>query len=441
METRFFENPSQFRVWLKASHSTSTEIGVVLHKKNAKRDETRATGRAPFPGVDSTETGLRKYLVLLVAGLLLATACGVTPAAVKVSNTQVPKLSGQASASFGMVEIDQSAHRLYATDRTDSGIDVFDTTSAPARYLTTVALPATPNGLAIAPDLSRVFAGMSDGSVAIIDTGASSPTVDTAVKLVPTTGRSVDLIDYSPALHEVFASNGIEGTIAAVDAATGQVKAHFQVGYALEQPRFNSGDGMLYVTSSDADSIFRIDPTTGAIKGRIRLGGCLPHGMAIDPKSNQAVIACASDVRRWNLRTITDATIFSSAGGGGDIVTYDAATSRFLVGMPQKIATSGVAVFGGSPIAYITTVRTGGGGSSAAYDDTNNAVYTPEIRPGKAGLESFAVPSTELDFAISLQSMSLVGVLVVVVVLVMFFIGKGGDPINRPVPVTRRRRA
>jgi uncharacterized protein YdeI (YjbR/CyaY-like superfamily) len=35
METRFFETPAEFRAWLAANHGTTTEIGVVFHKKGS----------------------------------------------------------------------------------------------------------------------------------------------------------------------------------------------------------------------------------------------------------------------------------------------------------------------------------------------------------------------------------------------------------------------
>src|ERR1700693_281527 len=33
METRYFKTPAEFRAWLAKHHATSTELGVVLHRK------------------------------------------------------------------------------------------------------------------------------------------------------------------------------------------------------------------------------------------------------------------------------------------------------------------------------------------------------------------------------------------------------------------------
>ncbi len=94
----------------------------------------------------------------------------------------------------------------------------------------------------------------------MVDTDPASPTADKVVKVVPTGGKSADLIDYSPAMHMLFASNGDGGSITSIDATTGVVKSHFAIGHPLEQPRFNPADGMLYVTSPDADAVFMVDP-------------------------------------------------------------------------------------------------------------------------------------------------------------------------------------
>ena len=338
-----------------------------------------------------------------------------------------------APASFDVVEMDQAAQRLYAADRTDHGIDIFDTSVAPARYLKTITLHASPNGLAVAPDLQRVFAGMSNGALAIVDTNPASRTADTVVKEVPTGGKSVDLIDYSSALHIVFASNGEAGSIAGVDATTGAVKKHFAIGHPLEQPRFNPADGMLYVTSPDADALFKVDPGTAVIKSTIKLDKCVPYGLAINPKLDQALIACRKFVIRQSLRNTADTEAFGQVTGG-DTVTYDAVADRFLVAAPAPAATSAVGLFGGSPIAYLASVTTGAGGNSAAYDNVNHLVYTPDTRSGRAGLAGFEPPHGGVDVASQLPSIGILAIVLAVVTLLLVWVARWADPVHRPAP-------
>jgi DNA-binding beta-propeller fold protein YncE len=367
--------------------------------------------------------------------VLLLSACAMGDNPVQVTSTTVP-VSQFKTGDFDVVEIDQAGHRLYAADRTAQGIDVFDTTAAPAMYLETIALPAAPNGLAIAPSLGRLYVGTSAGSVLFIDLNSTSATFNKVVSEVATGGKSADLLDYAALPQVVYASNGIEGTIAGIDAKTGEVKSHFNVGFALEQPRFNPADGMLYVTSPDADGLFQIDPKDGKIKSKVPLGGCLPRGMAINGRS-QVLIACHNAVITWDLRSATSQKFTQVVSG--DVVTYDARTDHFFVASPQKTGPSAVGIFGGNPINYIASVSTAGAGKSTAYDETNDVLYTPDVRPGFVGLASFHPPASAAFIYPSVASISIFAAIVVVILLLFVLVGKGADPILRVEPEPRRR--
>lgn len=385
---------------------------------------------------------MRKGLAsLIVAAACLLSACGLGSSAAgpTITGTRVPSLK-TGTASFDVVEIDQSAHRLYATDRSDQGVDVFDVSSSTARYLKTIAIHDDPNGLAIASDLGLVFVGTGLGLVDVIDVNQGSPTADTVTKQIATGSNSVDLIDYSPQRHEVFASNGVHGTITTVDVTTGKVTGVLKVGYALEQPRFNPTDGSLYVTSPDVGSLFQLDLATGSVKNKIGLGNCVPTGLAINPKSDQALVACDTSVVWVNLRNPSDIQTFLDVSGA-DVVSYDAAVDRFLVAAPAAKPHSMVGFFGGSPIAFIGSVDTDAGGHSAAFDETHRLVYTPEVRPGRAGVDSFAMPSGEASLSASWTDLVVFGGLILAIAVVMVMIGRQADPIRRPDPEPRRHRA
>ncbi|GEM_PF-2268259 len=371
----------------------------------------------------------RKFalLFLLVASLVLGAACNTSP--IRITNTPIAALNGQ-PGSFDAMEIDQAHHRLYAADRTDHGIDVFDVSTPQATYLYTIKLPANPNGLAIAPDLGRLFAGTVTGSVVIVDINLAANATAAVIKEVPTGGKEVDLLDYAPSLHTVFASNGVYGTIASVDATTGAVKGLFKIGFALEQPRFNPADGMLYVTSPDAGALFQVDPASGAIKDKVSLGGCLGKGLAIDPQTDEALIACKESTVTWDLRNKT-AGNFNQVYGG-DIVTYDAKVDRFFVAVPGRPGAGEVGIFGGHPIDYIATVSTQGTGNSAAYDETNDVVYTLDTRAKFAGLTSFRRPADDQLPASFVASLGLLGAVVVVAIVLIWVVARLGGP--RPQP-------
>jgi DNA-binding beta-propeller fold protein YncE len=378
---------------------------------------------------------LRK-LVLVVVFVLVSACTGIQTSSVRIINTPLDPLSTSAG-NLDDILIDQANHRLYAADR-GRGIDVFDISTPTATFVQSITLPASPNGLAIAPDLGRLYAGTADGAVQVLGINPTSPTAGKVIAQVPTGAKEVDLLDYSASRHELYASNGPEGTLAIIDTNKNAISGNVKVGYALEQPRFNPADGMLYITSPDADALFKIDPAAAAIKSKNTLGACQPVGLAINPRANQALIACASWTLGWDLRTGTAQT-FNQASRG-DVVRYDSATDRFLVATPGTINTSTVAIFGGSPIAYISSVTTGAGGKAADYDETNQLVYTTDLRPSQVGVAAFQIPDGTPALS-SLLSLAPLAALLPLIVLVLFIVGRQADPIRRPEPLLTREEA
>lgn len=380
--------------------------------------------------------GIKKTWLALLAGALFTAACtGVDVAGPRITNTPITPATSS-TGNFDAVEIDQANHRIYVADR-DHGVDVFDTTGH-AKFLTTITLPSSPSGLAIAPDLGRLYAGTANAMVEVLDINPTSPTTGKVVAEVNTGGKEVDLLDYSASRHELYASNGADGTIAIINTTTNTVVKQIKVGNPLEQPRFNSADGMLYVTAPDPDTLFQIDPSTGAIKNKTTLGNCKPVGLAINPRTDQGLIACDNWTISWDFRTST-ATTFNQASHG-DVVSYDAKADRYLVSTPGPITSSAVAIFGGNPIAYVSSVFTGAGGKAAVYDDTNNLVYTTDLRPNRVGLVSFAIPDATPTLS-SLLTLAPLVALLPLIVLVLIIVGRQADPIRRPEPLLTRAQA
>lgn len=385
---------------------------------------TRATKQKSKPTLAS-------LLVLIGGGALCLSACGGPD--VQITSTPIPTITGT-TGSFDDVEIDQAGHRLFIADRTDQGVDVFDISSVRPRYVQTIPMPANPNGLAIAPDLARLFVATGAGSVAVVDINVSSARLNDVISEVKTGGTEADLLEYAAARQRLYASNGPDGTITSIDPATGEIKAHFNIGHTLEQPRFNPTDGMLYVTSPDADALFRIDPGNGSVTN-IPLGGCQPTGLAINPTSNTALVACQTFAMSWNLSTGKLDTFGQVAGG--DIVSYDATVDRFFVASPQANGTSVIAILGENPIAFITSVVTGARGKSAAYDETNQVVYSTDGRANKAGITSFHLPAVPPAWLGFLMTVGPFAVGLAVLALLIFLVARSADPARRESPAPK----
>ena len=373
-------------------------------------------------------------LVLLAAAAALISACG--DSSVRLTNTAVPAATGK-GASIDVVDIDQRAHLLYAADRTDQGVDVFDIASPQARYLQTIRMPGSPNGLAIAPDLGRLFVGTSNGSVVIVNINTGSTTYGAVITEVKTGGNGVDLLDYGAARQRVYAASAADGKIISIDPTTGQIMTRFALGAVrLEQPRFDPADGMVYVTSPDADALYRIDPSTGVLKDKYTLGGCKPLGLAINPTTNKALLACHKYTLAFDLGA--GKVIGTFPLGNSDIISYDSRVDRFFVAsLPHAQTPGSVGIFGGNPISYVSSAVTNISGNSAAYDETNNVVYTPNVEPKRAGVAGFAMPVPLTGWLAFLNAAWPYAAIVLGFLLLFAFLMRSADPIRRPAPISK----
>ena len=366
---------------------------------------------------------------LIALAVLLAAACGGT--ALPTTSAHVPSLKGKV-ASFDDVEIDQAAQVVYAADRTDSGVDVFDVSGAVPRWLRTIVLPAAPNGLALAPALGRVYAGTGAGTVEVIDTGTDRVTGE-----IKTGASEVDLLDFAPGPNLLFASTGADGSLLTIDASTLKVAATSKIGKPLEQPRFDAAADSVYVAVPELDELAVVDASTGAVGRPLKLGGCIPTGLAINPALQAAVVACRKSAAAYDLRTGQKYDFGRVAGG--DVVQYYPAVDRFLVTSPHEQVPTIVAMFGGDPVRYVGSVHVDGGGNAAVYDLATDRVYTTDPRAAAPGLTGFQIDGSRpvplwQTLLTTAGPLALLGILVLGLWL---FLGRRADPSNRKRPALR----
>jgi len=314
---------------------------------------------------------------------------------VPVSRIPIPPIAGK-TASIDILEIDQASHLLYVTDRTDTGLDIFDVSTACARYLKTIDLGSGPNGVVVAKNVNKVFTTLNDSTIAIID--ISTPGSEKVLTKLSTGGKKrADELDYDPKDQKIYAANSDDGIVTVVDAATNAIIKKFDnLGDALEQPRYDPTDGMFYMTSSDQNAIFQFDPTKDVLVKKFDLGGkCAPNGLAINPTTNHAFLGCSSRSANvgveWDL-TVGKAVATFDQAGAGDAVFYSAKADRFFFAASNFNRGAVMAIFTGNPVKFVTAIPTAVGSHGVAYDETNGIIYTQDQNPNEGALFSFAPP-------------------------------------------------
>ena len=335
-------------------------------------------------------------LAWAVALLVITLPVIAADVALPLPNVDIPPLKGK-TGSFDIIDVDQAAHLLYLGDRTSGGVDIFDISSPAAKYLQTVNTgPA--NGVTVAKNVNKVFAGISDSSVAIIDVDPASPKRNTVIARLNTGGKKrADEMDYDPRDRKLYVANSDDGLVTVIDAVKNAIIKQFKdLGEGLEQPRYNPIDGMMYMTVSDQNLIFQFDPVKDVLVKKYDVGvACEPHGIVINP-ADQALLGCANKKTPmtvlWDLKTHAVITTFNQAGAG-DEAAYDPKTNLYFFAAANFPKGAVLAIFGGSPVHWIGNVPTAAGSHAVGFDATNHVVYTIDQRPNSAGLMAFWLPS------------------------------------------------
>ena len=92
------------------------------------------------------------------------------------------------------------------------------------KYLKTIDTGSGPNGVVVAKNVNKVFAGLNDSSVSIIDISAGSPNADKVVAKVSTGGtKRADELDYDPKDKKIYVANSDDGNVTVINATTNAI--------------------------------------------------------------------------------------------------------------------------------------------------------------------------------------------------------------------------
>ncbi len=348
---------------------------------------------------------LRPVGLLLLAVVPLLAGCGFEEPPLQIltreplTRVHIPPIEGRTALMDAMV-VDPETHLLYVADGTDPahpGVDVLDVSGPAAAYRRTISTgDSFPNGLALVPELHRLYTGDDDGSVSVVDVDPASPRFHTVIATITTehTGAA-DLLAYDPREHRVFAAYPADGMLVAIDTDTNRVVARITNLGTIHQPLYDPADGMLYIGEIDGNQLLRIDPGSNAVVGHLAIEPpCEPHGLAVNPRTNQGMIGCANRDQpltiAWDFGAGRPIRTFDVAGAG-DLLTYDPSSNHFLFAA-SNYAPAEMAVFSGSPIEFLTAVPTSHKSHTVAYDAAHRMIYTPDGIAHQAGLYGFADP-------------------------------------------------
>jgi len=296
-------------------------------------------------------------------------------------------------------DIDQAAHMLYVADRAAGGVSIWDISTPQAKYVKVVETGSPPNGVAVAKNVGKVYAGLNDSNVAVIDIDPASPKYRTLLTKINTGGKTqANELDYESNTKKVFIENKDDGFLTIIDATkdtiTKKIDGLTQPG--LEQPRYNPNDKMMYMTSGPSNLLYQFDPSKDELVKKIDVvEPCSPQGLAINATTNQALLGCGNQKQQftaiWDFKTSKVAAKYDQVGAG-DQAIYSPKADRYFFAASNYYRGPSMGIFDGATGKFITNVPTVPGAHGVAFDETNNLIYAGDGRPGPAAIFSFPLP-------------------------------------------------
>jgi DNA-binding beta-propeller fold protein YncE len=337
--------------------------------------------------------------ILVLAIAFVAAAGGALADETSAAYHQIGLITvpGNALNSFDISWVDQASHTYYLSDRSNNGVDLFDTrTNAFVARVTGFVGPSTatdtagPNGIVVVRDRHELWAGDGNSTVKVIDL-----TTRTIVATISTGGLNrADEMAYDPKDHVLIVANDAEPIpfVTFIDTRSRAVLAKVELPNAtngLEQPVWNPESQLFYlaVPRLGADpkngGIAVFDPTTHALVRTFAITNCEPAGLALGPEQ-QLLLGCTGDgIAAWQaqlqlINSETGATVKIVTGiGGADEVWYNPGDHHYYVAARNNPGGPVLGVIDADHNVLIQSVPTGPNSHSVAADRETNHIFLP----------------------------------------------------------------
>jgi hypothetical protein len=323
--------------------------------------------------------------VAVVAAVSIAGA-SITAEAQGAGYTVTKQLPLPGDGGWDYLEFDPAGHRLFITHGTH--VIVVD----PKTGALLGDIPNTPHvhGVAIAPDLGRVFiSAAGDSAIHIVDLKTLQP-IGTA-KADP----DDDAMLYDPKTHDAVSLNGDAGTATVVQGATGKVIGTVTL---PGKPEFgvSDGQGTVYANIEDKSMLVAIDLASLKVVRQWSLAPCeSPSGLAIDPQHHRLFSGCHNKVMAISDGMAGKVITTVPIGGRVDANRFDAGTGDAFSSNGDGTLT---VVHEDSPDKFTEsgTVQTVLGARTMALDPATHTIYlvTAKFAPAQGNERPKPIPGS-----------------------------------------------
>jgi DNA-binding beta-propeller fold protein YncE len=283
------------------------------------------------------------------------------------------------STRFDYQDIDPTRGRLFIAHMNDNallGVNLADGSVAGV-----VPNITTARGVAVAPEIGRVFVTSMPNQVVIVD--AANLTEVARV----TSGRGPDGIAWDGHHGIVGVSDQSDGAISLLkDRGTG-ARVDVPLGEQTGNVAFDAARDCFWITveRAEGDQLMAIDPVVATVTTRIDLPGCqAAHGLRLHPDGKSALIACEDNAKlaRVDLDG-AHAVVIAPTGSGPDVLSIDPGLNLIYVAAESGDLT--VFDLAQPGLAKVDAEHPGDNAHTVASDPSTHWVYFPLKSAGASG--------------------------------------------------------
>jgi WD40 repeat protein len=297
---------------------------------------------------------------------------------------------GKPLASYDIGWVDPSRHHYYLSDRTNAGVDIFDTRTDTFVGRVTGFAGFTgsndtsgPDGMTA--DGNFIYAGNGDSTLKVIDLRTMQ-----IVNSVNTGGtRRVDEMALDTAGQRLLVVNNADEpafmTLISTKKGNPIIFSHIVVPGAtggLEQPAWDQKTKRFYISvpelngDSSQSGVAVFNPKTGLVERIFNVGSCSPSGIALGPMQH-LLLGCAQPPSLV-INAINGNVVASIPQvGGSDEVWFDPGNDMYYLAARDNPTGPVLGVVDAETNAWIENVPTSPNSHSVAADPRSNQVYVP----------------------------------------------------------------
>ncbi len=349
-----------------------------------------------------------QMISIMAAGAVAA--IGASAYAASLNRVAIIDIPGNKLEQFDIGYVDSEAGRYYVADRSNAGVDIFD--SRNFTYVGRVGgfvglkfnpdkKPAIvlsgPNGVAFDPQKKELWAADGDSTVKVIDVAANPPKIvasintggqkradelgiDTKDGLV-LVGNNADRPSYIT-LISTKPDHAIVGKLEMPDASDG-----------IDQPLYVPETGMFYASvpiwkeDKNHGGLAVIDPKTMKMVKLIPIDDCGPLGLAQGP-GTKVIVGCSAGSKTRTPTMPNPATVIIDVAtekvvkvihelGGQDEVWYNPTAHQYYTASRDMPSGPVLGVINADTDTFVESIATGENAHSVAADSKNNAIFVP----------------------------------------------------------------